>query len=395
MTIEYIVHLFKKGRILQKKDIFIIFGSIAGLTGWFLYSFGVPLFLAIEVAVVILISPVLFGVFIFVMAKLNCGWCFIQDNRVVAIKKGHSISAWLARITDKHIDRYDGKITPDIGNKKRSFVVRMLGAYWKGTPVLNKIHKWNSKWNEYTQDKDSTDLVIVSRSEKVDSLVVTKTFPILSHEWSKTTENIPLKVLGLVTIEFIHAGIALTGVDNWYTLFVGEIQEVYTEFIGSNNLENLIKSKGKGSHQSFLQALYNSNETKIRPATTRRDELVDKGLDTLCGLKIINFSLLSYSIDPDWEELTKKEYAAEQETLVQVQLAKQIELIAKADADKIERIGEATAIAEDKLYKARAKHDGAEIFALSDAIREAKPQSVVLGNALVRPTINVGHEKAK
>src|SRR3989344_5686213 len=235
------------------------------------------LFLLLAMALVVL--AVLFPFFLQWLAQENVLLTTVKEGTVKAIMHGDSLHRFIMAFEGYHINEPKKKwhkstlpnwrknFVPDWqvlyhgpGNKNefdfkkhdddyyddRHWLLKRLGLYWVGWPWKAKVYVYEFEWNEViTRDEGGNQ--ILARADATDFIYVSDfTYGILTEE-AKTKapkENLPIKVLTLVTVAVRNPYRALFSGEDWLWRVTAAINRHVRSFVGTKKYAELITPSG-------------------------------------------------------------------------------------------------------------------------------------------------------
>lgn len=355
---------------------------------------------------------VFFGVILMSVAAIFSVWWFlgslftylgekgvffstVKEGQIKVARRGGIVTLFFGKIPGHTINKETGEITDEVDNNPRGWLENKFGIQWIGFPPWYSIYHYRFKWNKWARPAGKPDYEIIPRDEIVDSVYFRAPYA-LELKDLETKDRLGLTAVVVFTVKIVNARIALFLTSDWLANISAEVTAAIRDFFGQREYNSLIMMQNEIGDKTdpgkkiseFINAVKSLND----------DGFGNEALPKKFGVWIDDVSLLSIEIgEPkgDLAKATHAKYVAERKqeaTLVDADAtagkilkeakakADEILMLAEADAKKVELLGETTAVALRKLHKALGA-DGNQIgqIKLSEAISEAKTQTVVLG----------------
>lgn len=259
------------------------------------------------------------------------------------------------KVVDDNHDIVEGKAKP-------SYTEEMLGVVWVG--FFKKFYlspvEYLSVDKETEKGKTKFTIVDKSRNKSSDDPFYYYQYIMAAvAEGVEIQDNVKIDMAFLFTVRLVNPYKALFLAGKFPVRATTAVEEKAKEFVRDLTFEQVRQKQQDDSENGIREAIYKAN----------------KELRESFGLEIADLEYWKFDLTPGSPEVAKAlEQLAVNKHNAEAAVAKaeEIRTLAGAEADKIRL-----------RYQALAGMPGAAQFALADAIREAEPTTVVLGQAAI------------
>lgn len=330
---------------------------------------------------------------VFVLAKLDVFFTFVNEGEIKFLDRGETLHQTLVNVRGMKLE--GEKLISGPTPASRNPLTRWLGIRGPFLWPIYKVHEYDFAWDKLVQDVSDPKMAaseapwkIERRKRPVRSLFFQFIYPVAATNL-EMKDQLKISVFGTVTAQVVVPYIAvylLKG--NWFPAFIAAIEGAIADYVKDFNYAEFIAVKKEGNDSTLSLAV-------------RLPDIVNSLQDSV-GVVPSAYNFLSFSIadDPNAEikkatEATK--LAEENGRALVAKATKEAEakgIQALADANYIARTEGAQATAWRKQAKATG---GTRVLVAREQRRGAeglgattKARTFVAGPAT--PLVNVGNE---
>jgi len=171
------------------------------------------------------------------MAEQKNFFVTVKMGRIVAIKRAGRIVRYIGNLlgTGFHINEETGKREPGEA-KITSLLWFLFGVRWLG---LDEVYTYNFEILEI--DNGGNEKITPATAESIYS---TGSY-LVTIDHAETSEGIPIKLVARFNLDTIDAGKSLK-FPNWLIIVKDPIKSAMRDFVGSNKIANILKTKYEG-----------------------------------------------------------------------------------------------------------------------------------------------------
>jgi len=341
-----------------------------------------------------------YGTLISFLGEKGAFFGTIKEGQFKVARRGGINVLFFGKTRGQVIDEQTGEVTelaPGTAPKPAGYFERKFGVRWIGFYPWYSIYHYRFRWNKWARPPQKTDYEIIPKDEVVDSVYFRAPYALVLRDL-ETSERLELTVEIVFTVKIVNVNTALFLTSDWLANTSAQVTAAARDFFGLRDYNDLVKMQNEinsksvqGNVSEFVEAMKSLNNKGFG----------NDALPVKFGVMIDDISLLSIEIGEPKGDLAKSthaKYVAEREAdAVKAKAegeASKILTIANAEAEGTRIVGLQKAAALKLLHSALGRKDGSQIgiLKLSEALAEARTQTVMLGGN-ASPIIGVNSSK--